>query len=68
MMMGLREELDRAIGDAIRQQPAGLRAMTEGPQELSEPASTAMDEVLAAREALLEAAGRWDEIIRRHEP
>lgn len=58
--MALRDELDRAIDQALQRQPAAQRAVTEGPEQKRGQAADAIQDLLTARNALLDAASRWD--------
>lgn len=58
--MALRDELDTAIQEALRRQPAAQRAVTEGPEQKRGEAADAIQDLLTARNALLDAAARWD--------
>lgn len=58
--MALRDDLDRAIDEALQRQPAARHAVEEGPQQKRGEAADAIQDLLAARNALLDAASRWD--------
>lgn len=58
----LRDELERAIGDVLRQQPLALAAATEGPQDIAGIKAQAFEAVVAARGALLTTAQVWDSL------
>lgn len=58
--MALRDELDRAIENALERQPAAQRAVAEGDEHGRGEADDAIQDVIAARNALLDAAARWD--------
>ena len=60
--MPLRDELDRAIDDVLRtQDPDAHRAVTEGEDTGRGDAAHALQDLQAARNALLDAAARWDQ-------
>lgn len=58
--MALRDELDRAIENALDRQPAAQQAVAEGDEHGRGEADDAIQDVIAARNALLDAAARWD--------
>lgn len=58
--MALRDELERAIEAALERQPAAQQAVFEGDDRGRGEADDAIQDVIAARNALLDAAARWD--------
>lgn len=58
--MALHDELERAIAEAVRQDPAADQALGEGPAQRRGEAADALQDLLTARNALLDAAARWD--------
>ena len=59
--MPLRDELDRVIDDVLRtHHPDAHRAVTEGADTGRGDAAHALQDLQAARNALLDAAARWD--------
>lgn len=58
--MALRDELHTAIDEALQRQPDARRAVEEGPEQKRGEAADALQDLLKARNALLDAAGRWD--------
>lgn len=58
--MPLRDQLYRAIESALEQQPEAQQALAEGPQQKRGDAADALQDLIKARNALLDAASRWD--------
>ena len=60
--MTLHDDLDRAIQDVLTEHPDTRRALDEGPEDWQSRGSSAdaLQDLIAARNALLDAAGRWD--------
>lgn len=59
-VIGLRDSLDRAITDALEEHLTAHRALTTGLDEGRGHAADAVQGLQAARNALLDAASRWD--------
>lgn len=60
--MSMAEEMEQVTAEVLTHQQLGLSALTEAPMELGEPAAGALQEVLAARAALIAAARHWDAV------
>lgn len=58
--MALRDELDTAIDQALQREPDAKHALDEGPEQKRGEAADALQDLLKARNALLDAASRWD--------
>lgn len=60
--MTLHDDLERAIQDVLADHPDTRRALDEGPDDWQSRGSSAdaLQDLIAARNALLDAAGRWD--------
>lgn len=58
--MALRDELDTAIDQALQREPEAQRAVEQGPEQKRGEAADALQDLLKARNALLDAASRWD--------
>lgn len=58
--MALRDELDTAIDQALQREPDAQRAVEQGPEQKRGEAADALQDLLKARNALLDAASRWD--------
>lgn len=61
--MALREDVETAIERALEQHPEVQRAVSEGPDDGHGrgEAADALQDMLTARNALLDAASRWDD-------
>jgi hypothetical protein len=61
--MSLEDEVQRLMDVGVKATPAGVRALTEGPQALADPIGDIVMPMLAAnREAILRIAREIDEI------
>lgn len=58
--MALRDELHTAIDEALQREPDAQHALDDGPEQKRGEAADALQDLLKARNALLDAAGRWD--------
>ena len=58
--MALRDELNTAIDEALQREPDALQAVDQGPEQKRGEAADALQDLLKARNALLDAAARWD--------
>lgn len=58
--MALRDELHAAIDEALQREPDAQRAVDDGPEQKRGAAADALQDLLKARNALLDAAARWD--------
>lgn len=58
--MALRDELDTAIDGVLQREPGAQRAVEDGPEQKRGEAADAIQDLLKARNALLDAAARWD--------
>ena len=60
--MTLRDDLDRTIQDVLEEHPDTREALASGPGDFHGRGgdADALQDLIAARNALLDAAGRWD--------
>lgn len=58
--MNLHDRLDRAIRDVLDEDPTIHEALAEGADEGRGDAAHALQDLQRARNALLDAASRWD--------
>lgn len=58
--MNLHDRLDRAIRDVLDEVPAVHEALAEGADEGRGEAAHALQDLQRARNAMLDAASRWD--------
>jgi hypothetical protein len=67
--MSLEDEVRRLMDVGVRATPAGVRALTEGPQYLADPIGDLVMPMLAAnREAILRIAREIDELEAYRSP
>ena len=61
--MSLEDEVQRIMDTGVKATPAGVRALTEGPQAVADPIGDVVMPMLAAnREAILRIAREMDEV------
>lgn len=56
-------KLETAVNDVLQQDPDARRALDEGPDHGRGDEAHALQNLLTARNALLDAAARWDQAI-----
>ena len=67
--MSLEDEVQRLMDAGVKATPAGVRALTEGPQYLADPIGDIVMPMLAAnRQAILRIAREIDEIEAYRSP
>ena len=67
--MSLEDEVQRLMDVGVKATPAGVRALTEGPQYLADPIGDIVMPMLAAnREAILRIAREMDEVETYRSP
>ena len=67
--MSLEDEVQRILDSGVKATPAGVRALTEGPQSLADPIGDIVMPMLAAnREAILRIAREMDEVETYRSP
>lgn len=58
--MALHDELERAIDEALREYSDVQQSLRDGPHQGRGEGADALQDLLTARNALLDAAARWD--------
>jgi hypothetical protein len=67
--MSLEDEVQRIMDMGVKATPAGIRALTEGPQYVADPVGDIFMPMLAAnREAILRIAREMDEVKTGRSP
>jgi hypothetical protein len=67
--MSLEDEVQRLMDVGVKATPAGVRALTEGPQYVADPIGDIVMPMLAAnREAILRIAREMDEVEAYRSP